>query len=389
MTSRQPVVTIEPSILVWARESLGLSIADVATKLDKDASVIRGWEAGKDLPSYAQLEELAYSIYRRPLAVFFLPNPPRESTPQQDFRTLPEQDISKLSRQLRLFVRRAKHHQLVLRQIHDNKNPVELPVFRTFKIKGVSSVISSANRLREYFNISIEFQKGLEDSNAALNFYRNTIEKGGVYVFQFPILDARGFSLMDDEFPVIVLNSADTANSKIFTLVHELCHILFNTGGVLIEPYATDPNKERNRVEVLCNQFASEVLLPRNALLKDSLVIENEGKEWTEAKLQQLASAYKVSKEVVLRKLLDAGRTSQAFYNTLRKKWLEDYQKTKKLKKKGSGGNYHSTNLSRLGKTYVSDVLTGFHAGKLSEVQVADILGIKINKIKDYEQRIF
>jgi hypothetical protein len=85
---------------------------------------------------------------------------------------------------------------------------------------------------------------------------------------------------------------------------------------------------------------------------------------------------------------LDTGRTTQAFYNKLRKKWQDDYQKAKKISKKG-GGNYHNTNLSRLGKNYVSDILTSFHAGKLSEVQVADILGIKINKIKDYEQRIF
>jgi Zn-dependent peptidase ImmA (M78 family)/transcriptional regulator with XRE-family HTH domain len=384
----QPVVKIEPSILVWARESLGLSIADVATKLDKDVSVIRAWESGKDLPSYGQLEELAYSVYKRPLAVFFLPSPPRESTPRQDFRTLPEQDISKLSRQLRLFIRRTKHHQLVLRKIHDNKNPIERPVFRTFKIKGTTSVFNTAVELREHFGISIELQKRLPDSDSALSLYREAVEKGGVYVFQFPIQDARGFSLMDEEFPVIVLNSADTANSKIFTLIHELCHILFNTGGVLIESLTPDPTRQRNQVEIFCNRFASEFLLPREVLLKEPLVSKNEGKEWSEVKLQELASTYKVSKEVVLRKLLDTGRTTQAFYNKLRKKWQDDYQKAKKISKKG-GGNYHNTNLSRLGKNYVSDILTSFHAGKLSEVQVADILGIKINKIKDYEQRIF
>lgn len=388
MTPMQPVVKIEPSILVWARESLGLSIADVATKLDKDVSVIRAWESGKDLPSYGQLEELAYSVYKRPLAVFFLPSPPRESTPRQDFRTLPEQDISKLSRQLRLFIRRTKHHQLVLRKIHDNKNPIERPVFRTFKIKGTTSVFNTAVELREHFGISIELQKRLPDSDSALSLYREAVEKGGVYVFQFPIQDARGFSLMDEEFPVIVLNSADTANSKIFTLIHELCHILFNTGGVLIESLTPDPTRQRNQVEIFCNRFASEFLLPREVLLKEPLVSKNEGKEWSEVKLQELASTYKVSKEVVLRKLLDTGRTTQAFYNKLRKKWQDDYQKAKKISKKG-GGNYHNTNLSRLGKNYVSDILTSFHAGKLSEVQVADILGIKINKIKDYEQRIF
>jgi transcriptional regulator with XRE-family HTH domain len=132
MTTTNQIIRIEPSILIWARESLGLSLSEVALKLDKDRETIQQWEHGNSFPTLAQLEKLAYSIYKRPLAVFFLPRPPKETTPKQDFRTLPENEIKNLSPDLRLIIRKAKHHQLVLKQINDNLNPITKPIFKFF-----------------------------------------------------------------------------------------------------------------------------------------------------------------------------------------------------------------------------------------------------------------
>ncbi|KKL56723.1 hypothetical protein LCGC14_2242570, partial [marine sediment metagenome] len=38
-------------------------------------------------------ERLAYEIYKRPLALFFFPEPPEEETPKESFRTLPQEEI--------------------------------------------------------------------------------------------------------------------------------------------------------------------------------------------------------------------------------------------------------------------------------------------------------
>ncbi len=58
-----------------------------------------------------------------------------------------------------------------------------------------------------------------------------------------------------------------------------------------------------------------------------------------------------------------------------------------KIKQEG-GPTYHVTNLSHLGKNFVTQVLNNYHTGKLSDTQVADFLNIKINRIKDYEEKI-
>jgi Zn-dependent peptidase ImmA (M78 family) len=152
----------------------------------------------------------------------------------------------------------------------------------------------------------------------------------GVYVFQYPLKEVRGFSLMDNEFPVIVINSGDYPNGKIFSLFHELCHILFNVGGIFRDYYSEELRENPNKIEVLCNKFASDILLPNDELLNDILVLENKNnKVWSEEILSAIAFSYKVSKEVVLRKLLDTGKTTQTFYTKTRIKWSEKTKKNK------------------------------------------------------------
>jgi hypothetical protein len=43
--------------------------------LKRKPEEVEAWEAGESAPTYPQLEKLAYQIYKRPLAVFFLPTP--------------------------------------------------------------------------------------------------------------------------------------------------------------------------------------------------------------------------------------------------------------------------------------------------------------------------
>ena len=392
MTANNQIIRIEPSILIWARESLGLTLAEVALKLDKDRNTIQQWEYGNAFPTLAQLEKLAYNIYKRPLAVFFLPKPPKETTPKQDFRTLPENEITNLSPDLRLFIRKAKYNQLVLKQINDDKNPIAKPIHKefVFEIKNITD--NTPNLLRDYFGLTKRLQESFPNSTEAFKYYRDLIEHNGIFVFQYPIKDVRGFSLMDTEFPVIVLNSGDSPNGKIFSLFHELCHIFFNIGGVFKGYFIEELKKHPNKIEVFCNQFASDILLPDNDLLNENLVLENLNNiEWTEETLKEISNIYKVSKEVVLRKLLVLGKTDIDFYLQKRKTWNEKYKNDSEKKKKTQNGgpSYHTTNLSHLGKNFVIQVLNNFHEGKLTTSQVADFLNIKINRIKDYEKKVF
>ena len=124
--------------------------------------------------------------------------------------------------------------------------------------------------------------------------------------------EMRGFSISEYPFPVIGLNGSDSPRGRIFTLIHELVHIIRQQGGICdlheAEVEANEP------LESYCNQTAAETLVPVSALLHERPVVENEpNPAWTDEKLQYLANRFMLSQEVVLRRLLTLGRATSAF----------------------------------------------------------------------------
>ncbi len=88
MSSKSFNVSVEPTVLVWARESIGMTIDEVAKKIkDTTAKTVKNWEKGKEKPTFAQIERLSF-IYKRPLSAFLLSAPPIEPPFPTDFRTL-------------------------------------------------------------------------------------------------------------------------------------------------------------------------------------------------------------------------------------------------------------------------------------------------------------
>lgn len=76
------VFGVEKTVLRGARETAGLAPKAVAAVLKRDVAEVLAWEAGKAAPTYPQLEKLAYVVYKRPLAAFFLPSPPAGGRPR-------------------------------------------------------------------------------------------------------------------------------------------------------------------------------------------------------------------------------------------------------------------------------------------------------------------
>lgn len=122
----EPVAGIQPAVLRWARESIGMSVEDVALKLKRPPEDIRAWEsADATAPTYAQLETLAYKVLKRPLAVFFLPEPPKEVSPKREFRTLPDAELQALHADTHMQVRRACNFSSPCARFFDGAAPAE------------------------------------------------------------------------------------------------------------------------------------------------------------------------------------------------------------------------------------------------------------------------
>ncbi len=83
---------VQPELLVWARTSAGLSLDQAAKKVQVGPGRLESWESGKGRPTVRptvkQLRKLG-NAYKRPIAVFYLPEPPKDFQPMKDFRRLP------------------------------------------------------------------------------------------------------------------------------------------------------------------------------------------------------------------------------------------------------------------------------------------------------------
>ena len=381
----EPIKGVEPSVLAWARQSLGLSLDDVALKLKKPVATIASWETGDDSPSYAQLEKLAYDVYHRPLATFFLPAPPDEVPPQREFRTLPATDLASLAVDTHLHLRKGHAFQLALRELYGELNSNRHPIWRNLKLRLSEPIKTQASAIRSSLGVSLDEQQGWDSDDTALKKWRTAIEQVGVFVFKssFKQRDISGFCLTDPEFPIIYLNNSVAATRQTFSLMHELAHLLLNVNGLSKygESYVDFLPASEKAIEKFCNAIAAEVLMPSDDFEYAVSRIPFRESVLNDSYFASVARRYGVSREAVARRLLDAGRISQTFYASRSAAWS-------KQKARSSGGNYYNTQSQYLSYQFAREVIGRYFNQQLSTNQAADLLGMKAKNLAGFEQKI-
>lgn len=373
---------VNPKILKWAREKSGYSLDEVSKILNKNIEVLVEWESGESIPTYGQLEKIAYQLYKRPIAIFFFPEPPDEPDPRQSFRTLPEFEIENLAPDTFHAIRKAEAMQIALTELNDGFNPTEQKIFRDIKINQSSDVENVSTHVRKYLGIDLEQQVEWRDSREALDEWRRIIQEKGIYIFKrsFSQGDISGFCLSDSEFPVIYLNNSTAKTRQIFTIFHELAHILLNINGITKRDsrYINSLIGTAKDIEVFCNRFAAQILVPSkdfDTWLKKGWLIED--------LVDYLANRYKVSREVILRKLLDKNIVDNQYYEAKVKQWLEEYTKQNKRE---NGGNYYATQATYLGDKFLDLAFSKYYQGRFSVEQLADYLNVKVKSIAGLEE---
>jgi len=378
MSDRATAIT--PRVLIWARERSGLTISDVAEYMHKDADDIAAWESGEAWPTYNQLEKLAEGLYRRPVALFFLPEPPEEPAPQQEFRTLPDFDVGFLNADTRFAVRLARSYQESLRELTGGVNPAGRQLLRDLDPARLPDARALGEALREYLGVSLDRQKSWQTTADAMAAWRGIIEDVGVFVFKrsFKQREVSGFCLTDDELPVIMVNNSTPFTRQVFTLFHEVAHLLHGVNSIttLDGRFVDRMSGGPRSIEVACNQLAAEFLVP-----SDSFPWEEVDQADLVDSVTAIASAYKVSREVILRRVLDRGWIDSATYQDCVEKWVEESD----FDREGLGGNYYYNQAAYLGDSFLRLAFSRYRAGLLSISELADHLGVKAKNIARLE----
>lgn len=376
------VAGINGEVLKWAREEVvGMSLEAVAKKMKQAASTILDWESGVDAPTYPQLERLSYEIYKTPLAVFFFPEPPRKKTALPEFRLYPGAEFARLSRDTRLALKETLARQESLRELTGGTNPllVSLP-----RLDTQTSAVKAAANLRVALGVSLDEQQNWKNASEAMKQWRQKVEGLGIYVFKrsFKEQGVQGFCLTDPVFPVICINNSTAHTRQIFSLMHELAHLMCSANGFTTEKlaYMDDLSEVDHRLESICNHFAAEVLVPQNTFTEIMHLFDG-----SEESISQIADLFKVSREVICRKLLQTGKVSQQEYDQWRIQWNHEWLS----RPKSGGGNFYATQTTYLGDAFIKLGLTTYYSGRVNKAELSDHFSIKTSQLSHIENYFF
>lgn len=376
---------IRPELLVWARESAGLTTEDAAKKAHVKPERLQDWENGISRPTIAQLRLLSRA-YKRPLAVFYLASPPKTFMPIRDFRRISGTIAAeRMSYELTLEIRRAHDRREVAIELL--RDLAQEPPRFTAAISRDDDPERAAAELRAYLGVRPADQSSWKGQYGPFNAWRAVLERHGVLAFQargVALDEMRGFSLADDPLPTVVVNMADTPNGRVFSLAHELAHIALRRSGVcdMIE-FARRPPEE-DTIEVFCNRVAAAFLLPSDWVLSDATVDRHRGATWTDEEIAILSKRFNVSREALLRRLLTLGKTNADFYRQKRQEFIEQYRRRREESEGFAPPD--AVAVGRAGTFFTRLVLESYHRERITSGHVAEYLDVKLKHLQNIER---
>lgn len=383
---------VEPELLQWARETSGYSLDEAAHRLGfKDPSRLADVEQGRGTLSLARLREAA-RIYKRPLAVFFLPKAPAADPLPRDFRRVTGAEPIEASPPLRLALRQARRRRDITLRLYTDMGIQPQPF--TLRAHLGEHPEGVAGRAREWMGMSPSSAATLVPA-ASLNNWIDLVESRDVLVFQaskVPVRTMRGCSISSDLLPVIVLNGADASTARVFTLMHELAHLMLRDGGVcgFVISSGDAPDHDRD-VEIFCNRVAGAILLPSDDLRRDpSIASSQRDGIWDESTISHIAHVHHVSRETVLIRLQELGLASRGFVNQKLDDYRAEYEASRRNQSsKSSGGpSYSVLAVRNNGRRFTRLIMDALERNQISLRDATDYLDVRAKHFPEMAERV-
>ena len=364
----------------WCCADQGITLDELASETGVAKTSLDNLMEGESGLTFNQLRKIAEQFGRG--ALFFLEDVPvneaRFHSPQ--FRTLANQK-PELSLKLKALIERAEKQRDVYLSLREDLDNTERPIFDPPELPAQNPQ-DAARIARQWL--------GLGETN---NFdsYREAIEAKGILVFRTngyngkwqiakenPIL---GFALYNTDCPVIVIKIQAGETQQSFTLMHELGHLLLHKESSIDDERDLHSHQGMERES---NAFAGHLLVPNHFLAgirDDERPTEvSQYDNW----LDRQKRAWGISPEVILRRLLDSERLSQANYAAYRD-W-----RTQTIIPEGDGGSRAYRNREPkhvFGDVFVRTVFDALYAKNITLNKASNYLdSLKIKDLRKLEQ---
>ena len=376
-------VPVNERILVWAREKAGFAVEDVARYIDVSAEKIAAWESGNKLPTMNQLRTIA-KFYHRPLITFFMSSPPIEKSCLKDFRTVGSHPTLAPSRFFSALKIKIEVLHDTLKEIAESEGNVINNYVGSISISTpIPEVVEKLNELLDWDD---NIRRTTHTPRELFNELRNRALRAGILVVlkgdlgshhsKVSAEEFRGICIADDIVPLVVINPYDNSDRAwIFTLVHELVHILLGDSGISNDMMESSVDRE-----IFCNKAAGEFLVPSEKLIKLA-----QRKEVDITFIDNLAESFLVSKFVISRRLLDVHLINKDNFKKISKRLYElwtEYQKKTKSNQKSVGPDPNKLARFRIGERVLNLIINASDDGLISYSQASAAIDIKPSRFR-------
>jgi len=229
---------------------------------------LNAWKTGEKQPTLKQLEAMSRKT-RIPFGYFLLQTPPDEDIALAEYRTVGSKKRQKPSRELIDILDQMTAIQDWMRDDLQREQVDVLTFVGSCSLH--DSVTKIAQRIRDTLALRTNWYRKGKTAEANFNRIRNMLTQHGVLVFTggkiganthrtLDIREFRAFTLVDTHTPLIFINTTDTANGRLFSLLHETTHVWLGENSLFNNPEWSD--ERVSLLEQKCNSVAAELLVP-------------------------------------------------------------------------------------------------------------------------------
>jgi Zn-dependent peptidase ImmA (M78 family) len=344
---------------------------------------VRAWREGTARPGKTEFKVILQAV-RRPSAIFFMPEPPVRAALPTTFRAAPGARDHTLSPAALRAIRRARRIQRAVGWLYagaDLREPVGLPkvAWETQDARKVGAT------LRASFAVPLDTQAGWKDFGEALRSWRGLFDERGVLVFSLELGkdEIRGFSAWHDYAPLIAVNTGYTPGARIFTLAHELAHLVTRTDSACFDWISSDVSHDP-KLERWCEEFAAAFLLPPDRLAEyatSQFLVSPQKPVTTFDLLSKMSQRLKVSARAMALALIEGSLADWSLYRE-----VELRAKTIDRPPEGSGGGgvrAPQKRINQYGTRAPRALVEAVSGGRLGLRDAADYLELTIGDLDD------
>lgn len=371
----QRISSINPARVAWCCQDAGLSIEQLADQTGLDPGRLASHALSEQGLTFNQLRKLA-DVFGRGVLFFMEPGPVRpDELRSAQFRTLTNRKPDLTPRVRALIERVERHRSLYLSLLEDAGEspppfePPDLPV----------DLRQAADAVRRW--LCLAHQNDFEASRLAVEARGVLVVRSNGYSGQWqipPDSPISGFSIYDPGCPVIFLRKLQPDSRQTFTLMHELGHLLLHRASCIDseDDLFSAAGRERE-----ANLFAAHLLVPDRFLLEIDDARRPESAEQFDGWLNPFKAHWGVSGEVILRRLVEAGRMTGDDYAAYRRLVTRPVDQT------GTRMYRHREPWHMFGRPFVRAVFSALYADRISLSRASTCLdNLKITDVRKLEQ---